>query len=113
MNAVTEEKLFSCAIRSALDADQLRERLDLALAACAEYREKLADLESDADTRRLDYLQAIETHRIEAEGLYVADDRVPFLVLARDGFTAWGATFREAVDEAMKHDAAMQQEAAP
>ena len=53
MNTPTEEKLFSCAIRSALDADQLRERLNLALAACAEYRAELD--KARADSRRLDW----------------------------------------------------------
>ena len=53
--STTTETLFNCAIRSALDADQLRERLNLALAACAEYREKLD--EAQADSRRLDWLE--------------------------------------------------------
>ena len=63
-----------------------------------------------ADKARLDYLAHCtrladiqmehSEQYLECGGLPVRD----FLVLAQDGTTCWGKTYREAIDEAMKHD---------
>lgn len=53
------------------------------------------------DKARLDWLEQQELNRmIEAE-LIGPDGKKDFLVLAEDGTTCWGKTYREALDAAM------------
>lgn len=67
------------------------------------------------DTQRLDYLSKLELISIAAQrkmeidalGAPVPDVKPTlddYLVLAIDGTTCWGKTYRDAIDNAMRHD---------
>jgi hypothetical protein len=71
--------------------------IDSELSEIVRIAEKLS-----ADAARIDWMQAQEVKRAMDTGTQGAD----FLVLAEDGTTCWGKTFRESLDAAMAHDLA-------
>ncbi|MEY2877789.1 MAG: hypothetical protein RLZZ15_169 [Verrucomicrobiota bacterium] len=56
---------------------------------------------AEKDAARLDWLQAQEVHRARETGTH--SEPFDFLVLAEDGTTCWGKTYREAIDSAKAH----------
>lgn len=56
---------------------------------------------AEKDAARLDWLQAQEVRRARETGTH--SEPFDFLVLAEDGTTCWGKTYREAIDAAEAH----------